>query len=128
MWLNLLKIGLLGSAVVLGIGGILLLRVVPPLISAGTGIAIAVLISLFLLAQRRYVPLISVLIGGLEIATSALSGAHEEALAEFGSSYFISALDVLMILGFYIFPSLTVIGGVMTERNRKSKVHKSFHA
>ncbi|BBG24719.1 hypothetical protein [Sulfuracidifex tepidarius] len=117
MWLNLLKVGLLGSAVALAMGGLLLFRVVPPLVTGGTVVALAVLISLFMLASRKHIPLISTLIGGLEIVTSAISGAHDRALAEFGSSSFISAVDILMVLGFYIFPLLTVIGGLMAEKN-----------
>ena len=113
MWLGILRTGLLGSAFSLTIGGALLWNKVPFLISLGTMIAIFVLLLLLLLSSNRYVALISAMIAGLEMFASATSSAHANALSEFGSSAFISTLDILMILGFYLFPLIIIIGGVL---------------
>ncbi len=120
MWNRILRIGLVGSALSLGLGGLILLGKVPVIISIGTLIAVLVLLTLTVLSTRKAFILVSIIIGVVEILTSVTSGAHAMALSKFGSSLFFSIVDILMILGFYLFPSVTIIAGIMSLRGQRS--------
>ncbi|WP_252896784.1 hypothetical protein [Metallosphaera hakonensis] len=101
----------MGSAVSLALGGALLLNLVPSFLTVSTYMVTLVLISLAYLIERgvTWAINVGVILGILAILASTLSGAHIVALEEFGTNPRITSLDVLMLLGFYVFPGSYVI-------------------
>lgn len=106
-----LYIPLVGSAICFGIGGLLLIHTVPLILSIGTLIAIILfLFTSYLIYKGKKIGFyLGFLFSLTSILSSIVSYAHDKALLEFGSSIFISILDILMILGFYFFPFLYII-------------------
>ncbi|ARM75070.1 hypothetical protein [Acidianus manzaensis] len=94
------------SSISLVLGGILLIGHVPYILTISTFVVVVILISLSFLILKGYKIAIHIggLLGILAILSSSLSEAHLQALLQFGSSAYISILDILMILGFYLFP------------------------
>ena len=119
-----LYIPLIGSAISLGIGGILLLHVVPFLISLGTLVAILLLLLSALLIAKNYKvgEYLGLILSILAILASATSSVHDEALLKFGTSLYISILDILMVLGFYLFPVLYI--ALFAKKLKRSMKYK----
>lgn len=115
---------LLGSAICLGIGGILLFHVVPLLISLGTLVAVIVLLltSVAIAKGFKTGEYVGLAVSILAILGSASSTTHDNSLLKFGTSLFISVLDVLMVLGFYIFPVLYII--LFAKKLKRSMTYK----
>uniref|UniRef100_A0A2U9IKP6 Uncharacterized protein n=1 Tax=Acidianus sulfidivorans JP7 TaxID=619593 RepID=A0A2U9IKP6_9CREN len=97
---------LISSAVSLIIGGILLIHHVPDILTISTFIVVIILFILSFLILKGFKSAIHIggILGILAIISSSASSAHLTALSQFGSSIYISVLDILMILGFYLFP------------------------
>nr|MCL7343648.1 hypothetical protein [Candidatus Aramenus sulfurataquae] len=113
---------LLGSSIALALGGVLLFGKVPLLLTAGT---LVVVVVLFLLAiaiekskDKRLIKA-GVILALLSIITSSISSAHQEALAQFGKNAYLTELDVLMILGFYVFPLAYIVDWAFLPRRSK---------
>ncbi|BFH72718.1 hypothetical protein SJAV_06620 [Sulfurisphaera javensis] len=119
-----LFIPLIGSAISLGIGGILLFSIVPFILSIGTIIAVSLfLISAYLIYKDVKIGYyLGFVLSLLAIISSATSTTHDKALLSFGSSFFISILNILMILGFYIFPLTYII--LFAKKLKRSLTNK----
>jgi len=119
-----LYIPLIGSAISLGIGGILLLHVVPFFISLGTLVAILLFLFSAFLVSKNYKTgeYLGLLLSVLAILASATSTTHDNSLLKFGTSLYISVLDVLMVLGFYIFPILYIV--LFAKKLKRSMTYK----
>ncbi len=104
--LKIYSLLLLGSAVCLAIGGYLLLGTVPSLLSVSTYVVVLVLLILSYLIERgiTWALNLGVILGIMAILSSSLSQAHLQALSQLGSSPRITLLDILMVMGFYVFP------------------------
>lgn len=116
---------LIGSTVCLAVGGYLLYGVVPFILTVLTYLVVLVLLALaYLVETGNWVAkIIGALMAVLAIASSSTSPAHLSALARFGSNYTISLLDVLMVLGFYVFPG-TYLVFFVSEKVRGSRAGK----
>jgi hypothetical protein len=95
---------------------------VPLGLTISTYVVILVLLVLTYLVERgnRIAEGIGALMGVLAIVSSSLSQAHLSALLQFGSDLHLSLLDVLMVLGFYVFPA-TYLVLYARERFRERK-------
>ncbi|QIW25102.1 hypothetical protein EWF20_13795 [Sulfolobus sp. S-194] len=119
-----LFIPMIGSAIVLSIGGILLINKVPLIISLGTLIAVLLFLISFLLIYKEYKAgyYLGLVLSILAILSSVTSTTHDKALLAFGSSLYISILDILMLLGFYLFPVLYII--LFAKKLKRSMTNK----
>ncbi|WP_246252961.1 hypothetical protein [Acidianus brierleyi] len=114
---------LLGSSISLFIGGIMLIGKVPLILTISTLIIVIFLIYLaYSINSKKKKALINLglVLGILSIIISATSPAHFNALKQFGNGYYITILDILMILGFYGFPLAYIIEWL--TQMKKSKV------
>lgn len=88
----------------------MLLDRVPTILSISTFIVVVILLALAFFIYKGYS--IAIHIGGvlgiLAIISSATARSHNTALLEFGTSTYITILDILMILGFYLFPAIYI--------------------
>ncbi|QKR00452.1 hypothetical protein GWK48_08770 [Metallosphaera tengchongensis] len=111
---------LLGSSICLIIGGYELLGTVPLLLTVLTYSTTVVLIALAFFIERgnQLAIKIGVVLGILAIGSSTASSAHLEALSQFGSDVKISVLDLLMVMGFYVFPGLYILTWLYNLRRR----------
>ncbi|MEM0011793.1 MAG: hypothetical protein QXY87_02550 [Saccharolobus sp.] len=108
--MKLIYFSLILTAVSLLVGSIMLLNFVPRIFTVGTLVIVVFLItSLFLINKYRFLKYILFILAILAIIISSSSGAHIQAFREFGQSLYITVLDVLMILGFYVGPILYII-------------------
>lgn len=115
------RIPLIGSAISLFIGGLLLIGKVPSILTLGTMIIVVILVSLsFLITRYKNLIHFGGILGILAIISSATAPAHNEALLNFGKSLYITTLDLLMILGFYVFPIIYIYFWVFTIIRRKT--------
>ncbi len=115
------KIPLISSAVSLLIGGILLIGKVPNILTIGTMIVVVALILIaFFISKYNNLVHVGGILGILAIISSATAPAHNEALLNFGKSAYISILDILMVLGFYIFPAIYIYFWVFAIVKRKT--------
>ncbi|BDC18174.1 hypothetical protein [Acidianus sp. HS-5] len=115
------RIPLVGSAVSLFIGGILLIGKVPSILTVGTMTVVVILIALtFLISKYKILVHLGGILGILAIISSATAPAHNEALLNFGKSAYITVLDILMVLGFYIFPTIYIYFWVFAVIRRKT--------
>lgn len=98
------------SGFCLTIGGILLIGKIPYLLTISTFIVVLVLVTLAIMIIRGYTFSIHLgaILGIMAIISSATSTAHNIALLKFGSSLYITTLDILMVLGFYLFPAIYI--------------------
>jgi len=115
---------ILGSAISLLIGSILLIGRVPIVLTIGSIIVVIILsLSAALILKGYKSPRVVVLvIMLLLIISSTASPAHLSSLALFGSSIYITVLDTLMILGFYVFPILYIIDFLYSSLRKVKKL------
>ncbi len=114
---------LIGSSISLLIGSILLIGKIPLILTLSTIVVVIFLIYLaYLINNKKKKVLINLglILGILSIIVSATSPAHDTALREFGNGYYITTLDILMVLGFYGFPLAYIIEWL--TQMKKSKV------
>ena len=102
---------LIGSIITITLGAILLYSHVPLIITIGSMIDIGILsLTTYLLYKGvKYAETLGLAISLLQIVGNSLDPVHMKALLSFGSSIYISVLDVLMILSFYAFPLLYIL-------------------
>ncbi|QCO31196.1 hypothetical protein DFR88_03655 [Metallosphaera sedula] len=83
-----------------------MLGTVPSLLSVSTYVVVLVLLILSYLIERgiTWALNLGVILGIMAILSSSLSQAHLQALSQLGSSPSITLLDILMVMGFYVFP------------------------
>ncbi|MBB5253883.1 hypothetical protein [Sulfurisphaera ohwakuensis] len=119
-----LFIPMIGSAIALSLGGILLINKVPFIISLGTLIAVLLFLTSSLLIYKEHKSgyYLGLVLSILSILASATSTTHDRALLAFGSSLYISILDILMLLGFYFFPVLYII--LFAKKLKRSMTNK----
>ncbi|MBW9141896.1 MAG: hypothetical protein K1T65_09500 [Candidatus Aramenus sp.] len=113
---------LLGSSMALALGGVLLFGKVPLLLTAGTLVVVVVLFLLAIAIEKskdKRLIRAGVILALLSIITSSISSAHREALAQFGKNAYLTELDVLMILGFYVFPLAYIVDWAFLPRRSK---------
>ncbi len=88
----------------------MLFNTVPRIFTIGTlAIVMFLIASLFLINKYNFLTYILFVLAILAIIISSSSGAHVQAFREFGESLYITALDILMILGFYVGPILYIV-------------------
>ncbi|WP_338599363.1 hypothetical protein V6M85_09800 [Sulfolobus tengchongensis] len=108
--MKLMYLSLIISIISLFLGSVLLFNTVPRILISGTLIIVAFLVvSLFLINKYPKVRYVLFFLAILAIVISSFSNAHLQALREFGQSTYITSLDILMILGFYVGPILYII-------------------
>ncbi|MEM0169287.1 MAG: hypothetical protein QXR57_03830 [Metallosphaera sp.] len=109
--MNIYTALLIASSVCLSLGGYFLLGVVPPVLSLTTYVVVVVLLTLSYLAWRGNQTAINtgLVLAVLAIISSTSSQAHLTALSEIDDNLRITLLDVLMILGFYLFPGIYIV-------------------
>jgi hypothetical protein len=124
---NLLTALLLGSALSLSAGGIILYltNLVPPILLELTAVAVVVILPLSFLVNRTNLVAINVstVLGIVAPIISLSTTAHVEVLLSFGQNRLLSVLGLLQFLGFYLFPITFVIVRVAY---RKKIVHESI--
>ncbi|QGA55165.1 hypothetical protein GFS03_11570 [Sulfolobus sp. E5-1-F] len=108
--MKLIYFSLILTAISLLIGSIMLLNLVPRILTIGTLAIVAFLIiSLFTINKYAVLKYILLILAILAIIISSSSKAHIQAFREFGQSLYITTLDILMILGFYVGPILYIV-------------------
>ncbi len=118
--MKLARYSIILSIISLIFGGILLLGKVPIILSIGTFSIVSLLLVLLILLNKftitKYILLFLAL---LAIIASSVSTAHLNALEEIGSSEYITVLDILMILGFYVGPILYILSFIRENLKRR---------
>jgi hypothetical protein len=111
--INVLSGLLLGSALCLSAGGMLLYskNLVPPFLLELTAAAVAVIVPLSFFVYKKNLASInlSTLLGVIAPFTSISTPAHIAVLLSFGQNLLLSVLGLLQFLGFYLFPISFVI-------------------
>lgn len=112
---------IMASDVTIILGTILLLNKVPFLITVGSIIDIVLLtIAAYLIYKGiKYSDVLGFVLSIIQILGNSTDPVHLRALNEFGTTLYLSILDILMVLSFYVFP-LTYI--TMFLMKRKSPV------
>ncbi|BCU69401.1 hypothetical protein [Stygiolobus caldivivus] len=115
---------LIFSAITIGLGTILLLNRVPIIITLGSVLDITLLLisSYFIYKNIKYSSLFGLIISVLQILGNSTDPTHLRALSEFGTTLYLSTLDVLMILSFYAFPLLYILLFSLQKLNKKEKI------
>jgi hypothetical protein len=110
---SVLSLLLLGSALSLSIGSILLLteKLVPTVLVELTAVAVVVILPLSFLVYRRNILAINIsaALGIVAPVVSLSTPAHIAVLLSFGQNLLLSVLGLLQFLGFYLFPVSFVI-------------------
>jgi general stress protein CsbA len=96
---------MIGSAVALAVGGVLLFGVVPLALTIGTYAEVALLIVTAHFYPRKLFKYLAVILNALLFAT-LFSPAHISAYERFGQDAWITALDIFSFLAFGVFPIL----------------------
>jgi len=124
--MKIYTLSIIGSIVSLAIGGVLLYGLVPITLTFSTYIAVAILAVVAYFIEKGYANAVKVgaILAVISIIISASSPAHDKALLLFGSNNMITVLDVLMVLGFYAFPTIylsTFLVNSIKRRNTSVK-------
>ncbi len=105
---NILSALLLGSAICLSLGGLLLFvnGLVPMDLIELTATAVIIITPLSILVYRRNLTAINIstVLGFVAPTISLSTPAHIAVLLEFGHNFLISVLGLLQFLGFYLLP------------------------
>ncbi|BDC00165.1 hypothetical protein [Saccharolobus caldissimus] len=118
--MDLTRFSLILTIISLTLGGFLLLDKVPIFLSIGTfSIVVILIVSLFLIDKITIIKYILLILAILGIIVSSLSNPHIKALEEIGKTLYISTLDVLMVLGFYVGPTLYIISIIKENLKRR---------
>ncbi|MDT7875304.1 MAG: hypothetical protein RQ872_01120 [Sulfolobaceae archaeon] len=106
-----LYLPLIGSAISIVIGSILLIGKVPVILTIGSGVSSTILFLIAYLISRGYkmAEYLGLLLTFLEIVSTSLTPAHINSILEFGSSVYVSVIDVFTVLAFYLFPIIYII-------------------
>lgn len=116
---------LVGSAASLAAGGALLYAnsLVPPQLALGGLAASALLLVLAACVwrQSRAAVEASTVLAAISIVSSPFIAAHRKAMLGFGSNSLLDVLDVLQILGFYVFPATFLALRLSGLRRRRAE-------
>ncbi|AHC51536.1 hypothetical protein SUSAZ_05970 [Sulfolobus acidocaldarius SUSAZ] len=120
---------LIGSGLSLLIGGYLLYKIVPVFLSIATFTLVVVLfIMSYLVRVSRFAINVGFVIAILGILVSSFSPAHDRALIQlFDGSMYLVSVDILMILGFYLFPILYIINWIFDFVSSRKGVERRFN-
>ncbi|MEM3268993.1 MAG: hypothetical protein QXZ61_00880 [Saccharolobus sp.] len=119
--MRLINFSLILTIIALTFGGFLLIGKVPLFLSIGTfSVVIILLVSLFIMDRYNVVKYVLFVLAIGAMISSSTSIAHIRALEEIGQSNYITILDILMILGFYVGPILYIVG-LVKENFKKRK-------
>ncbi|MEM1645089.1 MAG: hypothetical protein QXL96_04330 [Ignisphaera sp.] len=118
-----MTIFIIGTAISLLIGSILLIGKVPLFLTIGSFIVVGALIvfTFLILRGKATFGYVTLAVMILLIISSSISNAHLAALQSFGSSLYIIVIDILMVLGFYIFPILYIVTFISLKLRDRQK-------